>query len=56
MKILDRKIKNIKGTGVEKVITSNPGCISQLEYGLRKNNLDVKVEHFASFLNRVSRI
>ena len=55
MKILDRKIKNIKGTGVEKVITSNPGCISQLEYGLRKNNLDVKVEHFASFLNGLSQ-
>ena len=52
MKILDRKIKNIKETGVEKVITSNPGCITQLEYGLRKNNLDVKVEHLASFLNR----
>ncbi len=51
MKILDRKIKNIKETGAEKVITSNPGCITQLEYGLRKNNLNVKVEHLASFLN-----
>ena len=52
MKILDRKIKNIKETGTEKVITSNPGCITQLEYGIRKNNLDIKVEHLASFLNR----
>jgi glycolate oxidase iron-sulfur subunit len=52
MKILDRKIKNIAETGAEKVITSNPGCIAQLEYGLRKNNLDVKVVHLASFLNR----
>ena len=50
MKILDRKIKNIKETGAEKVITSNPGCITQLEYGLRKNNLNVKVEHLACFL------
>lgn len=55
MKILDRKIKNIKDTGAEKVITSNPGCISQLEYGLRKNRLDVKVEHLASFLNKITR-
>lgn len=53
MKILDRKIKNIKETGAEKVITSNPGCITQLEYGLKKNNLDVKVEHLAGFLNEL---
>ena len=51
MKILDRKIKNIKETGAEKVITSNPGCITQLDYGLRKNNLNIKVEHLASHLN-----
>jgi len=55
MKILDRKIKNIKETGTEKVVTSNPGCITQLEYGLKKNKLNVKVEHLASFLNREKR-
>lgn len=53
MKILDRKIKNIKETGAEKVITSNPGCIAQLEYGLKKNGLEVRVEHLASFLNQL---
>ena len=56
MKILDRKIKNIKETGAEKVITSNPGCITQLEYGIRKNNLDIKVEHLATLLNRLYEI
>ncbi|RPI70223.1 MAG: (Fe-S)-binding protein [Ignavibacteriales bacterium] len=53
MKILARKIQNIKINGAEKVITSNPGCIAQIEYGLRKNNLDIKAEHLATFLNRV---
>ncbi len=52
MKILERKLNNIKKSGAGKVITSNPGCISQIEYGCRKNNLDVRVEHLATFLNR----
>ncbi|HSP86616.1 MAG TPA: (Fe-S)-binding protein [Ignavibacteriaceae bacterium] len=52
MKFLERKINNIKKSGAEKVITSNPGCISQIEYGCRKNNLDITVEHLATFLNR----
>lgn len=52
MKILKRKIDNIKKTFAEKVIMSNPGCISQIEYGLRKNDLNFKVEHLATFLNR----
>lgn len=52
MKILDRKIDNIKSINAENVIMSNPGCISQIKYGCRKNNLDIKIEHLATFLNR----
>jgi len=53
MKILERKLNNIEKSGAEKVITSNPGCIAQIEYGCRKNNSDIKVEHLATFLNRI---
>lgn len=53
MKILERKINNIKVTGADKVITSNPGCISQINYGLRKNKFNIQVEHLASFLNKI---
>lgn len=53
MKILERKIDNIKSSGADKVITSNPGCIAQIEYGIRKKNINIKVEHFATFLNRL---
>ncbi|OGU76916.1 MAG: hypothetical protein A2V93_07580 [Ignavibacteria bacterium RBG_16_34_14] len=52
MKILERKMENIKKSGAEKVITSNPGCMAQIEYGCRKNNLNITVEHLATFLNR----
>jgi glycolate oxidase iron-sulfur subunit len=53
MKILDRKIDNIKKSNADKIITSNPGCIAQIEYGLRKNNLQISVEHLATFLNKL---
>jgi len=52
MKILKRKIAHIKNSKAEKVLTSNPGCISQIKYGCKKNNLNIEVEHLATFLNR----
>jgi glycolate oxidase iron-sulfur subunit len=52
MKILERKIMNIQKSGADKVVTSNPGCIAQIEYGLKKNNMNIKVEHLATYLNR----
>jgi|SRR5690554_4720232 len=52
MKILDRKIKNIQKSGADLVITSNPGCMAQIEYGLRKYNLNIKIEHLATYLKK----
>ena len=43
MEILDRKIRNIRETGAEIVLTSNPGCLAQIEHGLKREKLDVKV-------------
>ncbi len=53
MKILSRKIMNIKKSKAEKIITSNPGCIAQINYGGKKNNLNIKVEHLATFLKKL---
>src|SRR5262249_42678267 len=36
MRILDRKIEDIRKTDAEIVATGNPGCILQIGYGLRK--------------------
>lgn len=51
MKILDRKLKNILSTGAEVVLTANPGCHAQIEYGLKKEKVNVKVMHPISLLN-----
>jgi glycolate oxidase iron-sulfur subunit len=46
-----RKTENILRTGAEVVVTTNPGCILQIEAGLRKAGAtQVKVMHIADFL------
>jgi len=51
MKILKRKIDNIRATGAEWIVTGNPGCMIQLMYGIKKYNLNMKVIHPVSLLN-----
>jgi glycolate oxidase iron-sulfur subunit len=46
-----RKIQHIERTNARIVVTTNPGCILQMEAGLRKRGLDqVKVMHLADYL------
>jgi glycolate oxidase iron-sulfur subunit len=46
MRILDRKIADIKNTKAEIVASGNPGCILQISYGLRRAGLSgVRVVH-----------
>ncbi len=52
MFFLERKMKNIKDTSANIVLASNPGCISQIQYGAQKFNVDVKVLHPASLLKK----
>ncbi|MGB9693600.1 MAG: (Fe-S)-binding protein, partial [Fervidobacterium sp.] len=37
LKLLERKIANIKRTNASIVITGNPGCMGQISYGVRKD-------------------
>jgi glycolate oxidase iron-sulfur subunit len=50
MKVLQRKMENIKLTNADWVVTGNPGCMIQLLYGAKKYNVDVNVIHPASLL------
>ncbi len=52
MKFLERKMKNIKNTDADVVLTGNPGCISQLRYGAKKFGVDVKIEHPVTLLKK----
>jgi len=54
--ILDKKIQKIKETGADIVITDCPGCIMQIEGGLMKKGIDIKVMHLSQFLDEYIEI
>lgn len=43
--MLDRKVEFIQDTGAEIVLTGNPGCLLQIQMGIRKHGLPVQVMH-----------
>jgi len=49
-----RKIENILKTGAQTVVTSNPGCLLQIQAGLRKAGARVAVLHIADFLDKTT--
>jgi glycolate oxidase iron-sulfur subunit len=55
-RLQERKIQNILKSGVDVVVTSNPGCILQIQAGLRKAGSRIQVLHIADFLNEAREI
>lgn len=55
-RILENKIDNIKNTNAEIVLTDCPGCIMQIEGGIIKKGINVKVMHIPEFLEYYTRI
>jgi glycolate oxidase iron-sulfur subunit len=50
IKILEAKVAAIDKTGAETVVTSNPGCLLQLEYGKRRWEKGWEVRHISQIL------
>jgi len=46
-KVLDRKMKNLKNTDADILVTSCPACMIQLAYGIRRHGLKTKVFHIS---------
>ena len=55
-KILNSKLKNIEATGAEQVITANPGCMMQIEMGLRQRGVPGKVLHVVDILDEAYQL
>jgi glycolate oxidase iron-sulfur subunit len=51
LKVLDRKMDNLEKTGADIVVTTNPGCLLQLETGVRRRGLKMKVQHLCQLLH-----
>ena len=50
-RLLDEKIAQIAATGADTVITANPGCSLQLQYGLRRAGVKAEVAHIVQILD-----
>lgn len=56
LKVLDRKMENLAGTGAEMIASGCPGCQMQLATGIKRQKLDVEVVHPISLLDRAYTI
>ncbi len=48
--MLERKLANISATGVELVITDNPGCLTHLRGAFDSRRDPIRVRHLAEVL------
>jgi glycolate oxidase iron-sulfur subunit len=46
-KVLDRKMKNLKNTKADILVTSCPACMIQLGWGIRKHGLNTRIFHIS---------
>jgi glycolate oxidase iron-sulfur subunit len=53
--LLNGKMADIARTGAGYIATSNPGCMSQLEAGVRRHGLGARVVHVVELLDRAYR-
>jgi glycolate oxidase iron-sulfur subunit len=49
-RVLQRKVENVKSTGAEFLVTSNPGCLLQLKKALENDGTGVRVVHITELL------
>ena len=52
MQVLERKMANISSVHPDIIVTANPGCMVQIQYGLQKKGMNVEVLHTATFLKK----
>jgi glycolate oxidase iron-sulfur subunit len=52
MKLLDRKMENLRTTGADLVVMGNPGCLAQIKYGVQREEMNMEVVHLATLLRR----
>jgi glycolate oxidase iron-sulfur subunit len=51
-RLLARKVGHVLETNAQAVVTANPGCILQIQQGLRERGRDVAVLHLVEILDR----
>jgi len=55
LRLLDAKMRDVSRTGASVIATANPGCMMQLEAGLRRRGMKGRVVHTMELLDRAYR-
>ena len=55
LRLLDEKMRDIVESGADVIATSNPGCMAQLEAGLRRRRTQGRVVHAVELLDQAYR-
>jgi Fe-S oxidoreductase len=55
LQVLDDKMGDVASTGTETIATANPGCMMQLEAGLRRHKLPGRAVHIVELLDESYR-
>lgn len=55
LELLDSKMADVRSTGASIIATANPGCMSQLEAGVRRTGMTARVVHVVQLLDRAYR-
>ena len=55
LRLLDRKMADVAETGAELVVSANPGCLLQLEWGRRRSKAPVTIKHVVQVLDESLR-
>jgi glycolate oxidase iron-sulfur subunit len=53
--LLERKLDNARATGAAAIVTANPGCLLQLQAGLRGRDDQMRVVHIVDLLDEAER-
>jgi glycolate oxidase iron-sulfur subunit len=53
--ILDEKMREIASTAAETIVTANPGCMMQLQRGVRRAGIRADVRHVVELLDEAYR-
>jgi len=55
MRVLDAKMDDVRRTGAGVIATANPGCMSQLEAGMRRHSIGGRVVHVIELVDEAMR-
>jgi glycolate oxidase iron-sulfur subunit len=56
MKVLEKKMQNVEKAEADIIATANPGCMLQLEAGVRKWGQGERVVHVVELLDEAYRL